>query len=235
MRVGTRWKLIALLVLLGLSGCALRPHAAGPGPSGGAAPHLGVPYEVVPGDSLITILVFRAGALASAGHNHVIASHDLTGTVYVAGDLMRSSFQLHLPVATLTVDEAALRAQQGSADFPPDVPESAKEGTRHNMLSEALLDAAHSPEILLEAGQLEKGPQEHSVTAHVVSTVRGAMHGFTVPVSYQLADGTITLTGSFALRQTDLGLKPFSALLGALQVQDQMQLSFRIVARRPRA
>jgi hypothetical protein len=61
------------------------------------------------------------------------------------------------------------------------------------------------------------------------------MHGFTVPVSYQLADGTITLTGSFALRQTDLGLKPFSALLGALQVQDQMQLSFRIVARRPRA
>jgi hypothetical protein len=33
------------------------------------------------------------------------------------------------------------------------------------------------------------------------------------------------------LRQTDLGLTPFTALLGALQVQDEMQISFRIVAR----
>jgi polyisoprenoid-binding protein YceI len=231
MRVGTRWKLIAFLLLLGLTGCALRPHALAPGVPGAVAPHLGVPYEVVPGDSLVTILVFRAGALASAGHNHVIASHDLSGTVYVASELMRSSFQLHLPVATLTVDEAALRAQQASADFPPEVPDSAKEGTRHNMLSEALLDAAHSPEILLEAGQLEKGSGEHTVTAHVECTVRGTMHAFTVPVSYQPADGSITLTGSFALRQSDLGLTPFSALLGALQVQDEMHLSFRIVAR----
>jgi hypothetical protein len=231
MRVGTRWKLIAVLVLLGLAGCALRPHATAPGVPGAVAPHLGVPYEVVPGESLITILVFRAGALASAGHNHVIASHDLSGTVYVATDVLRSSFELHLPVATLTVDEAALRAQQGSSDFPPDVSDSAKEGTRRNMLSEALLDAVHSPEILLQAGQLEKGPTEHTVTARVESTVRGTVHAFTVPVSYQLADGTITLTGSFALRQTDLGLTPFSAMLGALQVQDEMHLTFRIVAR----
>jgi polyisoprenoid-binding protein YceI len=218
-------------VLLGLTGCALRPHAAAPGAPGSVVPHLGAPYEVVAGDSLITILVFRAGAFASAGHNHVIASHELSGTVYVATDVLRSSFELHLPVATLTVDEAALRAQQGSADFPPDVPDSAKEGTRHNMLSEALLDAAHSPEILLEAGQLEKGSAEHTVTARVQSTVRGSVHAFTVPVSYQLGDGTITLSGSFALRQTELGLTPFSAMLGALQVQDEMHLSFHIVAR----
>jgi hypothetical protein len=32
------------------------------------------------------------------------------------------------------------------------------------------------------------------------------------------------------VRQTDLGLKPFSAMLGALQVQDEMRVRFRIVA-----
>jgi hypothetical protein len=33
------------------------------------------------------------------------------------------------------------------------------------------------------------------------------------------------------VRQSDLGLTPFSALLGALQVQDEVRLRFRILAR----
>jgi hypothetical protein len=36
--------------------------------------------------------------------------------------------------------------------------------------------------------------------------------------------------GEFALRQSELGLTPFSAMLGALQVQDEMHLTFRLVA-----
>jgi hypothetical protein len=33
------------------------------------------------------------------------------------------------------------------------------------------------------------------------------------------------------LKQTDLGLTPFTALLGALQVVDEMKVRFHIVAR----
>jgi hypothetical protein len=36
--------------------------------------------------------------------------------------------------------------------------------------------------------------------------------------------------GSFELRQTALGLTPFSLMLGALQVQDAMRIKFEIVA-----
>jgi hypothetical protein len=32
------------------------------------------------------------------------------------------------------------------------------------------------------------------------------------------------------LRQSDLGLTPFSVMLGALQVQDEMHIKFKIVA-----
>jgi polyisoprenoid-binding protein YceI len=222
-----------LAVPLALAGCAVPPPAAAPAAVAGAlAPHIGARYQVDPADSLITILVFRGGTLASAGHNHVIASHDLRGTVYVAPELLRSSFELQLPVATLTVDEPQLRAAQASPDFPPDVPESARDGTRHNMLGEALLDAEHSPQIVLQTQHLEAASGEHAVTAYVRSTVRGAVRAFTVPVSYQLDAGSMSLTGAFPLRQTDLGLTPFSALLGALQVQDELRISFRIVARR---
>jgi hypothetical protein len=40
----------------------------------------------------------------------------------------------------------------------------------------------------------------------------------------------LSATGSLELRQTALGLTPFSLMLGALQVQDQMRLKFRIIA-----
>jgi polyisoprenoid-binding protein YceI len=238
MRMSARWKLLlaGATALLALGGCRLPPHGAAPPPAlqpPGVAPHLGTPYEVVAADSLLTILVYRGGALASVGHNHVIASHDLRGTLYVTPDPMRSSFELHVPVATLTVDEEALRAQQASADFPPDVPESAKEGTRRNMLGEALLDAAESPEILLQAVRLEQSaaPDPRTVMVRLQSTVRGQQRIFAVPVSYQIGEGAVMVSGTFPLRQSDLGLTPFSAMLGALQVQDEMRISLRIVAR----
>jgi hypothetical protein len=43
--------------------------------------------------------------------------------------------------------------------------------------------------------------------------------------------GELLVVGKLPLKQTDLGLAPFTALLGVLQVQDEMQLQFRIVAR----
>src|SRR5215472_1487633 len=88
------------------------------------APHLGRPYDVVAADSLLTVRVYRGGTLATAGHNHVIASHTLVGTVYVPEDVSKASIELHLAVAELTVDEPELRAQEAASDFPPEVPQS---------------------------------------------------------------------------------------------------------------
>jgi len=229
-----------------LSGCPSPPRAppplppAAPGAAPPAvapvpAPHVGTPYQILPQSSLLTVLVYRGGTLASAGHNHVIASHDLSGAVYIPSAVMQSSFEVHVPVGTLTVDEAELRAQQPAAEFPPDVSESAKQGTRRNMLGEALLDAQRNPEIVLQSLQLEPAgstaANSGAVLAHVQSSVRGQLRTFTVPVRYRLEEkGTLEISGEFLLRQSELGLTPFSALLGALQVQDEMRVNFHIVA-----
>jgi polyisoprenoid-binding protein YceI len=247
MRMRGRWKLLTAGAVLGALAvaCALHPPPAGvpanAAPTAAApgtlAPHLGAPYDIVAQESLLTILVYRGGTLATAGHNHVIASHDLSGTIYVPADPLQASFELHVPVATLTVDETALRAQQPSADFPPDVSEGARQGTRHNMLGPALLDAEHSPEIVLRALRTEQSTDAAGVLARVECTVRGQPHTLTVPVHYERGRGEVAISGELPLKQSDLGLTPFSALLGALQVQDEMRVSFRIVAREamPRA
>ena len=247
MRVSPRWKLLLpALSLAMLSGCPSPPRAppplppAAPGAAPPAvapvpAPHVGTPYQILPQSSLLTVLVYRGGTLASAGHNHVIASHDLSGAVYIPSAVMQSSFEVHVPVGTLTVDEAELRAQQPAAEFPPDVSESAKQGTRRNMLGEALLDAQRNPEIVLQSLQLEPAgsaaADSGAVLAHVQSSVRGQLRSFAVPVRYRLeGKGTLEISGEFPLRQSELGLTPFSALLGALQVQDEMRVNFHIVA-----
>ena len=225
-----------------LSGCPAPPRLPPPAPTVPAAPapHVGTPFEIQPQSSLLTILVYRAGALASAGHNHVIASHDLSGAIFIPAEILQSSFEVHIPVDTLTVDESALRAEQSAAEFPPDVSEGAKEGTRRNMLGEALLDAQHNPEIVLRSLPLEPAgsaaPDSATVRAHVESSVRGQLRSFTVPVRYRRgANGTLEVSGEFPLRQSELGLTPFSAMLGALQVQDEMWVSFHIVAHSGRA
>jgi polyisoprenoid-binding protein YceI len=200
--------------------------------SGAIPAHQGRPYDIASGESLLTLLVFRGGALAKAGHNHVIASHALMGTVYIPADLSRSTFEVHLPVAELTVDEAVLRAKEDRADFPPDIPDSAKDGTRRNMLGGALLDAEHYPEIVLRSERLEPvaGESEVEWVAHVEVTVRDRVHSVAVPVRYERRADRLVVSGEFPLKQSDLGLTPFSALLGALQVLDEMKVRFRMVA-----
>jgi hypothetical protein len=111
------------------------------------------------------------------------------------------------------------------------------------MLGEALLDSERNPQIVLRSVRLESagqpaagtcsqaGGEARAVLARVQTTVRGAVRTISVPVCYQFAAGTVIVSGEAPLRQSDLGLTPFSALLGALQVQDEMRVRFRLVAR----
>src|SRR5579863_6364770 len=134
---------VGLITMLAIaSACASRPppgKAGAPPAPVATQPAVGQAYAVVGAESLIIIRAYRGGALAKAGHDHLIASHDLAGSIHVAKDVTHSSCEVSFPVARLTVDEAELRAAEGP-DFAADVSDSAREGTRQHMLSAALLD-----------------------------------------------------------------------------------------------
>ncbi len=178
--------------------------------------------------SLLTIRVYKGGPLSRAGHNHVIASHSLNGVAYVPDEPTRASFDVHLPVAELVVDEDALRAQEGP-DFPPGVPEDAKEGTKRNMLGPSLLEAERYPEIVLQSEAMQRGPE--GLQAQVRVIVRDRASAVIVPLQYGIQGGFLHVEGELALKQTDLGLTPFSLFGGALRVQDEIKVRFSIVAR----
>jgi polyisoprenoid-binding protein YceI len=178
--------------------------------------------------SLLIIRVYKGGALSRAGHNHVIASHSLTGVAYVPDEPTRASFDIHMLAEELTVDEDELRAQEGP-DFPPGIPENAKVGTRRNMLGPAVLDADRYPDIVLQSEAMQRGPD--GLEAQVRVIVRDRASPAIVPLKYEIHGNELRVEGELALKQTDLGLTPFSLFGGALKVEDEIKVRFRVVAR----
>jgi polyisoprenoid-binding protein YceI len=224
----------ALCISLAVAACRSRPLPSGP-PVGTEVPPLaaaqlkeGRVYRVVGDESLLQIQAFRGGTLARAGHNHVIASRHLNGEVRVPADFAQASFAITMPVALLTIDEPELRAAAGT-EFASDVPDSAREGTRKNMLGEALLDGERYPGVELRSVKIEKTPTGFDATIAV--TVKDKTTEHRVPLFVAIVDDRLQASGEFKLEQSALGLTPFSVMLGALAVQDELRVQFAIVAR----
>lgn len=231
-----QWRALFVIALaLALSACPA-PRRPEPGAAPAAAqPHAPVSFpgttehRVLAEESVVRILALRGGTMSSAGHNHVIASRNLGGTVYLHTDVSMSGFQIVMPVGELIIDDPELRAQEGP-DFARPVPDSARQGTRANMLGEAMLDAERYPNVTLTALAIT-GTRE-AMQARTRIDVRDRSHELTVPVTVQYEGSHVIADGEFLVKQTDLGLTPFSIMLGVLQVQDEMKIKFHIVAER---
>jgi hypothetical protein len=226
---------LAGVLLWGLQGCQTSPPAApAPVPTPAPMEQPAIPagaqeYRIVGEESLLQILVYRGGTMARLGHNHVIASHHLEGEVYLSDDITQTRFDIRMPVNELTIDEPAMREAAG-ADFPPGVPQSARDGTRKNLLSAALLDGANYPVIRLRGIGARMGADPLNVDIEI--TLKDQVRQVLVPVQFQRGDGVLTAHGEFPLKQSELGLKPFSVAMGTLVVLDDMKIRFQITARK---
>lgn len=178
-------------------------------------------YRVDPEQSLVSILVRRGGSLAHLGHDHVVASHGVQG--YVALD--DGSADLFVPLAELSVDEPALRAESRLDTQPT---ESDIAGTRSNMLDK-VLEAQRFPYALIHISSGEKTPT--GLRLDITITLHGVSRSFVVPAQMETVQGEMSVTGTLELKQSDFGIVPFSILGGAMQVQDRLNLRFRIRAR----
>ena len=216
---------------LSLGACQTAPVTGGVAAATGPLPPLPVQgtvhYVLDATRSDVRFLVYRAGVLASFGHNHVIEAKDLHGDVYLADDIRASGFSLTLPVAGFTVDDAAARRVEGP-DFASQPSAAAIEGTRKNMLGPALLDAEQFPEISIRSVKL-LGP-DWDLDATVRITLHGTARDTTVLIAVQHDGESLSATGAFDIKQSDFGITPFSILGGGLQVADGIRIRFHLVA-----
>jgi hypothetical protein len=182
-------------------------------------------YPIDSSGSELRLLVYRAGPLRNLGHNHVMVNRAVSGRVQIGPDASTSAFSLRMRADGFVVDDAQSRQEEGG-DFPGEIPEDAKAGTRRNMLSGAVLNAAEFPDITVKSTSLTGSL--NALNADLEICAAGHTSRMSVPLSLQGGAHRIIASGSMELRQSDLGLVPYSLMHGALQVQDAMQLKFKI-------
>ena len=184
-------------------------------------------YQIDPAASSVHILVYRGGTMAKMGHNHVISSKTIAGYAWYHNAWEHSGFDIVVPVNELIIDDDTARAMEG-AEFPLNVNDAAKQGTRDNMLSAALLDGAQFPFISIKSIGMS-GAKDAPQMA-VAIRIRDQTRELTVPVALAAGDGTLRAHGMFEISQTEFGITPFSVAMGALQVVDVVKVKFDLLA-----
>jgi hypothetical protein len=210
-----------VLAALALASCARPPRPAAAAAGLPAAAATGPCLRLDAARSDLRVLVYRAGALAHLGHNHVLVAHALVG------ESCAGRFEVSVPVAALAVDPPAARAEEG-ADFTTVPSAEEVDGTRRHLLGAGQLEGDAWPSIRV-SGTLPAATGPVVIAARL--EMRGVATNVDVPATVAVdRDGRLVAAGGFELSQTTLGLVPYSVALGALRVRDEVAIRFRLVA-----
>ena len=186
-------------------------------------------YVVDPVTSQLCIYVYRAGAAAQLGHNHVLSAPKFEGYVSLPSTKATDArFEIRLTLSDLVVDDPAARVESGP-EFASKRSASDIEGTRRNMLGERGFDVEHFPIVRLRSMSIEGD------WPVLIAQVEITLHGVTLvqPVNLRVDrdDEQLTVSGSFVLQQSDYAMTPFSAFGGLMAVQDGVVIAFELKAK----
>jgi hypothetical protein len=180
----------------------------------------------------LVLKVYRGGRLKHLGHNHVITSDAIAGLLWLSAgasagtdaDAANGYADLYVPLASLIVDPPAAR-QAAGPDFSSEPSDRDREGTRRNLLGPKVLDAANHPYLRATIDLTS------SQTGKVMFGVAGKQTSHNLPFAVERQpDGSLTVSASFELTHEALGIRPFTALGGAIAVADPIRVAVTLQA-----
>jgi polyisoprenoid-binding protein YceI len=165
-------------------------------------------YTLGPQDATLTVRTGKAGAASKAGHNLRIEVTSWRATLEVGVEPAQTEL-------ALTADARSLRVREGTGGMQT-LGDDDKAGIEKTIDDE-----------VLEGGAIEFRSRRVAPGADGGLSVEGDLDlaGSSRPVAFDLtagADGR--LTGRARIRQTDWGIKPYSALFGTLKVVDEVDV-----------
>ena len=168
-------------------------------------------YEIGPSQGTLQLHTGREGVAKKVGHDLVIEAKKWTAKVNVDGDdLTRST-------ASVTVDTRSLEVVSGAGGAKP-LSDKDRRDIKEN-IDKKVLKTDKFPEITFQSSRVEsKGADK--ATVHGDLTIMGTARPATMEIAVTGNKATATMT----LKQSDWGIKPFSALMGALKLADQLTI-----------
>ena len=171
-------------------------------------------YIIGPQAGRLLVKTSRTGLGAKAGHDLTIEVTRWRGKVAVdATDLAACS-------VTLEAEVDSFEVREGTGGVKPLT--DADRADIRNTLRTKVLDSARYPSIVFESGRVSGTPEAFRIDGELtivgvtqLITVEGGVRGDRVQ-------------GSAVVAQTRWGIKPYSAFLGALRLQDEVEVQFDI-------
>ena len=164
-------------------------------------------YRLGPDDGTLTVRTGRTGTVAKAGHDLLLQVTEWSGTLVVGDDAG----------VALDADATSLRVREGTGGLKPlDADDYA------NIEQTIDDDVLKRQDIAFRATRVEETADGLSVTGDL--TLRGATH----PIAFDLAAAGGRLTGTAVIKQTEWGMKPYTALFGALKVADEVRVEIDV-------
>jgi polyisoprenoid-binding protein YceI len=174
-----------------------------------------VVYHLDPRSRLV-VKTGKAGLFGFAGHTHVIHARSFAGELVYRPGKPTSHLWLKIPTDRLEVLT------------PPDTAEIRK--VTEAMRTE-VLHVDKYPEMIFAADSLSAKSGKMEMQLGV--TMEGNTRRVPVTADVSIGSDSIRATGSFTVKQTDFGIKPFSGGPGGtVKVADRVTICFDLLARR---
>jgi polyisoprenoid-binding protein YceI len=165
-----------------------------------------------PGDGSIKIHTKREGLASRVGHDLTLEPARWNADVELdPDDISKSS-------VTATIDPGSIEVLEGTGGAMP-LSDKDRADIRKNLTQK-----------VFTSGSIDFRSTAVSSNGDGRITVSGdvTISGTTRPVQLDLTQSGDRVSGRLSLRQTDFGIKPYSAMLGALKVADAVDLALDV-------
>jgi polyisoprenoid-binding protein YceI len=179
-------------------------------------------YAIVASESSFWVFVAKTGLLSGLAHDHEIGVKSFSGkaTIPQAG-AGGGALTLEIDAKSLTV-----------LDKKPS--EEDKKKIAASMHDEVLESRKHPGIAFKSAGVSDlkpAGENAYSLTLEGDLTLHGVTRRIAVPVTLTVTPQQLRAVGKYTLKQSDYGIKPYSAAGGTIKVKNEVVIHFNIVAK----
>ena len=164
-----------------------------------------------PADGELLVRTYREGVAQKVGHDLILEATNWTATVEVDADGA-------LIAVALRADPRSLTVRQGLHGAKP-LTDSDRASIRDNIAKKVL----GTQPITFDSTGIEGDERQLTVSGDLT------LAGTTRPARISLAvDPQRRVAGTLALRQSEWGITPYRALMGALKVRDEVEISIDV-------
>jgi hypothetical protein len=161
-------------------------------------------YRFGPDNGRLTVRTGRTGAVAKAGHDLMLEVTAWDATLAVGDE---TSLELN-------ADATSFKVREGTGGM-----QALDDGDRANIEQTIDDEVLMRERIAFRSTRVSELADGLSVEGRL--TIRGA----TASVAFDVTVAGGRLTAAAPVRQTDFGMKPYSALFGALKVADEVEVA----------